>query len=236
MATNAPARAAEVHIQRLELPHVAQAAVVLERAFDNEYSWSRPLQMPTERFRFWIAQMYLPERAACSAPASLVATREGGTSSEPVVAGVCTLEDFYAPEVPEAEDNPPPGMRAIDGILGECKLIFHGEALRRGLPVEKGRLRQVAYVAFLAVDNEVRRHRVGHRLVEQAVGQLSRDGFTVVVAFCTSYKSRALFQGAGFERWGGVSYQTYTIDGATPFASLPKDECAVLVWTAHKAI
>ena len=235
MATDATATAVE--IQRLELPHVAQAAIMLERAFDNEYSWSRPLQMPTERFRFWMSHLYLPERAACSAPASLVATREGGTSSEPVVAGVCTLEDFYAPEAPEAEENPPPGMRAIDGILGECKNIFHSEALRRGLAVEKGRLGKVAYVAFLAVDSEVRRHRVGHRLVEQAVEQLTgRDGFTIVVAFCTSFKSRALFKGAGFEHWGGVSYQEYTIDGATPFASLPKDECAVLVWTAHKAI
>jgi GNAT superfamily N-acetyltransferase len=234
LATDAPATA--VAIQRLELSHANQAAAVLERAFDNEYSWSRPLGMPTERFRHWMSELYLPERAACAAPASLVATREGGTSSEALVAGVCTLEDFYAPE-PEAEGNPPPGMRAIDGILGECKNIFHSEAVRRGLAVEKGHLGKVAYVAFLAVDGEVRRQRVGRRLVEQAVEQLTgQDGFSVVVAFCTSYKSRALFQGIGFQRWGGASYQEYTIDGAIPFTSLPKDECAVLVWTANKAI
>ena len=235
MASDAPARAADVHIQRLEAGHVAQAAVVVERAFDNEYSWSRPLQMPTERFRFWMANMYLPERAeSSSAPASLVATSDA--ASEPLVAGVCTLEDFYAPEAPEAEADPPPGMRAVDGILHACKDLFHSEAARRGLDVEKGRLGKVAYVAFLAVDSEHRRHRVGRRLVEQAVEQLTaRDGFSVVVAFCTSFKSRALFQGAGFQHWGGVSYQEFRIDGSIPFASLPKDECAVLVWTTHNA-
>ena len=218
---------AVVTVHKLALAHTEEAATVLRTVFDNEYSWSRPLNMPQERFEYWMRNMYIPERAAAT-PSSLVALAEDST-----VAGVCTLEDFFEPESEEKEADPPAGMRCVEGILGACKELFYAQAAKRGLHVEKGRTGIIAYVAFLAVNSNFRRQRVGHRLVQQAVQQLTVDGpYGTAVAFCTSFKSRALFQQIGFQYWGGVSYQTFSMeDGSIPFATLPKDECAVLVWT-----
>ena len=220
MATSAPA---PVHLAQLELAHADRAAVVLQRAFDNEYSWSRPLGMPQERFALWLKQMYLPQCAKQCNPQSLIAL------CADAVAGVCTLEDFNAPEEPTSTEEHA-GMAAIDGILRACKAVFWREAAARGLTATPEERNTVVYVAFLAVACEFQRRGVGDSLVKLAVEQLEAGSYPTVVAFCTSKKSAALFRARGFERWGGVSYQEYALpDGRVPFASLPQDECAVMV-------
>lgn len=45
--------------------------------------------------------------------------------------------------------------------------------------------------------------------------QLAAQGFEYSVAFCTSYRSKALFAKEGFEYWGGERYRTFTFNGRT---------------------
>ncbi len=167
------------------------------------------------------------------------------------VPGVLALEDMNA-----KEDDPPAdasedaggggaeaaGMEAIEGILSECKDIFfaalskHEEsassaaAAAAATAEPRAALRAFGYFAFLGVAEAHRRRRVGDALVAAAVDALRKDGFSYGVALCTSRKSAALFAARGFARWGGVSYQAFALaDGSHPFASLPVDECAVMV-------
>ena len=157
-------------------------------------------------------------------PKSLVV--DGGAS------GVLTLEDMNA-KADESEDpQSPPGMAAIDGILAACKAQFW-EALRAhggdnaGGPDTLGRF---GYFAFLGVAVSARRRGVGAELVKRACVELKDQGYVYGVAFCTSHVSAALFAAQGFQRWGGVHYHRFAMpDGSRPFATLPDDECAVMV-------
>ena len=214
-----------VSVTLLEARHSEAGAVILQRAFDNEYSWSRPLGMPQAQFSSWMRHMYLPERVAGSPP-SLVAV----SASDDVV-GVCTLEEFNAPDAPndDAEEQPA-GMSAIVAILSECKGIFWRGVEQRALPLSRQQSGVVAYFGFLGVNEDYRRQGVGAALVARSVALLFLHRYSTLVAFCTSAKSRALFEQQGFEHWGGVGYQTFTMpDGSVPFASLPTDECSVMV-------
>ena len=168
---------------------------------------------------------------------------------EETLAGVLTLEDMNAKEdaaEPEAAadapaDAPPAGMDVIEAILAECKAQFFAalreyEGAQAGgsgaalAAVEHSALHTFGYFAFLGVAEAARRRGVGAALVARGVEQLRGDGYAFGVAFCTSHKSAALFKREGFSRWGGVSYQAFAMpDGRHPFASLPRDECSVMV-------
>ncbi len=161
------------------------------------------------------------------------------------LAGVLTLEDLHAQE----EDPPAPvtatsapaaapdaaahGMSAIEAMLDACKALFRDQLQQRdAAAAAQGAeaLRVFGYFAFLGVREAHRRRKVGDALVAAGAEALRADGFAYGVAFCTSRKSAALFAARGFARWGGVSYQEFAMpDGAHPFASLPRDECAVMV-------
>lgn len=120
-------------------------------------------------------------------------------------------------------------MAPIDGLMGECKAIFWQQLGARGVPPSK-ELGVFGYYAFLGTAEPHRREGVGAALVAAAETELRRGGFTWGVAFCTSHMSSALFRTAGFERWGGVSYQAFAMaDGRRPFESLPQDELALWV-------
>ena len=162
---------------------------------------------------------------------------------EDTLAGVLTLEDMNRTDEPAAEpvastdtpQAPPAGMDAIEAILAECKAQFFA-ALREYesggsvAAAEHSALHVFGYFAFLGVAEAARRRGVGAALVARGVEQLRGDGYAFGVAFCTSYKSAALFKREGFSRWGGVGYQAFAMpDGRHPFASLPQDECAVMV-------
>lgn len=67
LARAAPMASASIcSVAALETPHVAAAAATLAEAFsyDSQYSWSRPLGLPQDRFVAWLEHIYLPERAA----------------------------------------------------------------------------------------------------------------------------------------------------------------------------
>jgi GNAT superfamily N-acetyltransferase len=190
---------------------------------------------------------------AAGDPGSLVALAQssdssGGETNDEDVAGVLALEDMNTkeddPPAGSAEDNAggaeASGMVAIEGILSECKDIFFAAlskhesasaaAAAAATAEPRAALRAFGYFAFLGVAEAHRRRRVGDALVGAAVEALRKDGFSYGVAFCTSRKSAALFAARGFARWGGVSYQAFALaDGSHPFASLPVDECAVMV-------
>ncbi len=155
------------------------------------------------------------------------------------LAGVLTLEDMNAKDAdaPMGEDAAPPpeGMAAIEGMLQECKSQFYAALQRRQdvrLSDAEAHAAQgvLGYFAFLGVSDAYKRRGVGAALVSRGCEVLKQDGFAWGIAFCTSHASASLFRGAGFERWGGVSYQGFTMpDGSHPFATLPVDECAIMV-------
>lgn len=133
----------------------------------------------------------------------------------------------------DADEAPsPPGMSAIEGILNACKEQFWAALHSRGDSAAGGpaSLGVYGYFAFLGVADSARRRGVGAKLVQRATDDLRARGFAYGVAFCTSHVSAALFAAQGFQRWGGVHYHRFAMpDGTHPFASLPDDECAVMV-------
>ena len=157
-------------------------------------------------------------------PSSLVV--DGGAS------GVLTLEDMNS-KADESEDpQSPPGMAAIEGILDACKAQFWEALHAHGGDAAGGpdKLGAFGYFAFLGVAQTARRRGVGAELIKRACVELKSQGYAYGVAFCTSHVSAALFAAQGFQRWGGVHYHKFAMpDGSHPFASLPDDECAVMV-------
>lgn len=207
-------------VTALEAPHVAAAAATLSQAFsyESEYSWSRPLGLPQDRFAFWLEHIHLPERAA-GEPKSLVA--DGGS------AGVLVLEDLNAKAEESEEAEAPAGMAAIEAILAECKEVLWAE-LRSA--ADRDTQGVFAYHAFLGVAEQARRRGVGAALVQRANAELKARRFRFGVAFCTSRVSAALYTAQGFKRVGGVHYHRFAMpSGERPFASLPDDECAVML-------
>jgi len=216
-------------VHALTLEHALPAALLLSQAFgpESQYSWSRPLGLPSGRFDAWLQHAYLPERARHSTPASLVVP----SASSSALSGVLAMEDLNTPQEAESESDTAAAaaMAPIDGILSECKEIFWRELVARGVAPTK-ELGVFGYFAFLGTASDVRRSGVGASLVAAGEKELRRGGFAWGVAFCTSFASSALFRGAGFERWGGVSYQAFAMpDGRRPFESLPQDELALWV-------
>lgn len=148
-------------------------------------------------------------------------------------AGVLAMEDLNHKGDDTEETPSPPGMSAIEGILDACKQQFWAALRSRdgdsasGGPASLG---VYGYYAFLGVADAARRRGVGAALVQRATDDLRARGFAYGVAFCTSHVSAALFKAQGFERWGGVHYHGFAMpDGSHPFATLPDDECAVMV-------
>ena len=149
---------------------------------------------------------------------------DGGASD------VLAMEDLNHKEAESDAAESPPGMAAIEGILHECKDSFWAELRARGGSGSPSELGVFGYFAFLGVADSARRRGVGAALVRRATDELRARGFAYGVAFCTSQMSAALFAAQGFERWGGVHYHRFALpDGSHPFASLPDDECAVMV-------
>lgn len=244
LESNSMSEPSSLQISRLQPAHVSACIDIIYTCFsDDPYAWSRPLGT-FSNLRAWLEDAYVMDRAKCELPASLVACApsngDSPTKSEPQlefsqeqqqnlpVAGVCTLEDFnYPPD--EHQPIDPNGANAIDAILDACKVMFWNKVAERGLSISQTNSGHISYVAIVVVDPVFRRRRVGDALVERANHQLKEQGFQHAIAFCTSFRSRALFERRGYEYLGGISYQDFKMpDGSIPFATLPQDECSIL--------
>jgi ribosomal protein S18 acetylase RimI-like enzyme len=233
-------------LEPLAVEHIERGAALVSAAFADEYSWVRAVGMTDEGHRSWMQCDYLPKRANDAAVPSLVAMLRSDESALPAaMAGVCAIEDFVSlPSVDENEDrnaDMPPGLTAMHALVDECTAIFWRSAfdedlidalaidMAAGKPKAPPRGR-FGYVAYLAVDSAHRRQHVGDQLLAAADAQFAAAGFSHSVAFCTSHRSRALFSAREYSYCGGVSYQNFEMpDRSRPFASMPRDECAVMV-------
>ena len=235
-STSSPAA---LRVAPLDSAHVHDAARVLHTAFaTGEYAWGPAVGMPPQGFEGWMLHDYIPKRVAAK-PASLIAL------SATEVAGVMAMEDYHEAEEPLDTEASGSGMSAIMELLHRCKGIVQrratndaaaGGAAEAALLAPSGDVGQALYFAFLGVSDAHRRHGVAARLVDDAVTRGRAEGFAAGVAFCTSHASTALFKRAGFEHWGGVRYHEFEFEGRKPFASLPDDECTVMVarWKRSK--
>jgi ribosomal protein S18 acetylase RimI-like enzyme len=231
--------------ESLKAEHIERGAALISAAFSDDYSWGRAVGMTGDRHRSWMQNEYLPERVNDAAVPSLVAMSRSDDAALPAeIIGVCAIEDFVPlpTEGDKDEDaDMPPGLTAIYALLDECKAIFWRSALDEELidalaiDVATGKPRapprgRFGYVAYLAVDAAHRRQHVGDQLLAAADAQFAAAGFSHSIAFCTSHRSRALFSARGYSYCGGVSYQNFEMpDSSRPFASMPRDECAVMV-------
>lgn len=180
-------------------------------AFMNDpYSWSACVGLPADVLYTWLHDRYLPQQVAESVLSMVVTTPDG----RPI--GICTVEDYY--------DPPPcnqPSSREMDELVDTCKALVQGHLSAD--PPQK-----LAYLSFIAVDKEYRRKGIADQIIDRCTHQLHALGYAVV-AFCTSYRSRRLFEKQGYQTIGCVSYQSFTMkDGSKPFLAMPQDECSVL--------
>jgi hypothetical protein len=225
--------------------HIERGAALICDALSDDYSWGRAVGITEEDHRSWMQCVYLPKRADDEAVPSLVAMSCADDSAlSPEMVGACTVEDFVPLPSEGDEDkdaDAPPGLTALHALVDECEAIFWRSAVDEGLinalainkatgkPITPPRGR-FGYIAYLAVDAAHRRQRIGDQLVAAADAQFAAAGFSHNVAFCSSNRSRSLFSARGYSYLGGVSYQNFEMpDRSRPFASLPRDECAVMV-------
>lgn len=225
--------------------HIDRGAALVCNALSDEYSWGRAVGITEEGHHSWMQHVYLPGRADDAAVPSFIAMACIDDCTVPLeIVGVCAIEDFvHLPSDGEEDEDidAPPGLTALHALVDECEAIFWRSAVDEGLidalAIDKatGKPRvpprgRFGYVAYLAVDAAHRRKRIGDQLVAAADAQFAAAGFTHNVAFCSSHRSRSLFSARGYSYLGGVSYQNFEMpDRSRPFASLPRDECAVMV-------
>jgi len=115
---------------------------------------------------------------------------------------------------------------AIDGIMNECRLIFH-RTLRQKYGNDALEIK-CGYVAWIAVDEPYRKTGVASALIRDGNILLKHSGCRYAVAFAMSPTSTKVFKKNGYERWGYVTYSEFELNGKTPFNILP-DEVSVMV-------
>jgi len=216
-----------MRIERLLDKRLApQVSDVIFRSFRNDpYSWAVARSPDaTDGFLTYLEQEHIPLvlREANETP-SVVAIEDDGR-----VIGALTAEDFRFSD--ESRFDEPVFSQAIPAILNACHDIFWRELyLRKGETKETAG--RICYFAFLAVDPDVRRRRIGGALASASMEMVAKQGYRIGVAFCTSFRSTKIFASVGFQQWGEVRYHSFRlpVDGSIPFASLPDEGTTVMV-------
>lgn len=185
--------------------------LLFDSFMNDPYSWSACVGLPADVLYTWLHDMYLPQQINESV-LSMIATIPNRES--PI--GICMAEDY---------DYPPPCNQPssceMDELVDACKEIVQDHLSAN--PPQK-----LAYLAFIAVDKEYRRKGIAEQLIDLCTRQLHALGYAVI-AFCTSYRSRRLFEKQGYQTIGGISYQSFTMkNGSKPFESMPRDECSIV--------
>jgi GNAT superfamily N-acetyltransferase len=208
-------------LDQLKPIYLSQAGKLLTDCFFNDftYSWGRALgETKVDRLSYYINEMHLPEVLKDSSPPSPVALTDDGKQ----VIGILTLENFKKSDEEYSKQGEETQTQPIPAILNTCHTIFWNELAQRKHE-NKVTCGEICYFAFLGVSSEHRRQRIGEHLVIKGVENAKIDGYRIGLAFCTSPKSRALFEKLGFESWGEVVYKDFKLpsDGSIPFASIP---------------
>jgi uncharacterized protein with PQ loop repeat/GNAT superfamily N-acetyltransferase len=191
---------------------ISECVDILHYSFFNDpYSWSKAVGFSSEKLYKWFSKYYLFDRIRCKIPESFIYKNEKKN-----ITGVCIVEDF---------NNPPiqPDNIYIDSMIEKCKNIIYQNSINT---------ESTAYISFIAVHKDYRRKHIADILVQQSKQRIKEQGFKNIIAFCTSYKSRYLFERNGYKYIGGVSYKDFVMnDGEKPFISLPNDQCSVMFYS-----
>lgn len=211
---------------RLKAEYAEGAVNAIFKAFRNDpYSWSKTREAGPDSLRTYLQDYHIP---SCIAEADVTPSLCAVDNETDKVIGVLTLEDFGVSDQSRFEE--PVFSEAIPAILNAGHDIFWRELyLRRGETKETAG--RICYFAFLGVDPDARRQKVGTELSRRSIEEAKKAGYRIGVAFCTSFRSTALFGGLGFEKWGEIRYHSFRlpIDGTIPFKDLPDDATTVMV-------
>ena len=204
------------HILHMLQSDIIESLEILYDSFTNDpYSWSKAVGFSFDMLRSWLKD-YLINRVICPYIPSIVVKNDEG------VLGVCTMEDF---------NNPPfhnnPNNNDINEICNACTNLFWKYIEKFNSNISKNEKGLIAYISFIAVDKEHRRKNIGDMLLKESSDILRKNGYKYAVAFCTSYRSRSLFEKNGYNYIGGINYKTLCINGRNPFSSL-EGECSVM--------
>jgi len=187
-------------------------SIIYDSFTDDVYSWSKAVGFPFEKLKSWLKDYYLMNRVLCINTPSIICSTDKGE-----VVGVCTIEDLNFPPYDNNPDN-----ESINAMTNACETLLV-ENIRDIRNVK------VAYISFICVHKDFRRRNIGDMLVSNSTCMLKEKGFKYIVAYCTSYRSRALFENNGYRYIGGINYQNFCMpDGSKPYISMPKDECSVM--------
>lgn len=188
---------------------------------DHTYSWARVLNQSPDELRSYLTEHHVV-RLIGGEPSSIVALLIDENGEEQVV-GALTMERFHRTPDPSIETSE--GDGAIIRIMQAGEHAFLDEAKRRGVKEAE----RAWYIAFVGTEPGTQRKGVAKALVLEAMKRIEEGGYSTVLALTTSPKSTALFNGAGFEKWGEVGYGSFEVDGKRPFEEIP-DGMSVMVW------
>lgn len=203
------------YMRNIKHKDIKDTSNLLFDSFVNDpYSWSVAVGFSLEKLEKWI-DSYVVDRVLCRNPPSIV------VKIEDKIVGVFTIEDFN--NQPDQPDN-----KEIDDMANAC-----GEIIKKsigGIGYYTGDIEKMAYISFIAVDKEYRRKNIAESMIDYSTKILIDLGYKYSISFCTSYRSKRLFEKKGYECIGGISYKEFTRDdGSKPFLKMPDDQCSVMM-------
>jgi ribosomal protein S18 acetylase RimI-like enzyme len=200
-----------------DINDINECTELIYDSFTNDpYSWSKSVNLSFEYLKRWIKD-YLINISSYPYIKSIVC------KNNYKINGSCIIEDFnYSPN----ENNPE--NKAIKYMVDLCTSLFWNYVSKYNLNISKDK-GVIAYIAFIAVDKDFRRKNIGDLLLKTSTLLLKEKDYKYSIAYCTSYRSRYLFEKNGYKYIGGINYQDFSMpDGSKPYLSIPKDECSVM--------
>ena len=226
----------EFRIGKLRWDESREAANVLASAFPSSHphSWARALGM----------NKFLDVDATDESLRKSMSSKDLGCIGayrllDSRIIGLVVMEYVRPPKFHEPrylstnnnnENHHEFAFNSMRALVSECNYKFRTEFHRRNtLDSSNYDLNsEIAFISWLAVDEETRGSGVASELVEAAEGQCRRGGFDYALAYGVSPTAARVFLRQGFELWDSVNYNEFIYEGRKPFAILP-DECSILI-------
>lgn len=178
--------------------------LVLDSFSNDPYSWSVAVGFCLKELEKWISS-YVSNRLLCRNPPSIVAKIKGE------VVGVCIMEDYN--NQPAQPDN-----KEITEMANACDDIIRKSSY---ISYDCG---YYGYISFIAVNKEYRRRNIAESMITYCNKIVRELGYKYSIAFCTSYRSKHLFEKQGYKCLGGIPYRELK-----SFIKMPDDECSVMI-------